>query len=90
MRRTGVVGHHVHGDLDTPLVRGHDQPFDGGHPAEQRIDVTRIGDVVAVVGHRRDGDRAEPDRIDTQLLQIVQPGGHAVQIANAVAVGVGE
>ena len=55
-----------------------------------RIDVARIGDVIAMVGHRRNGDRVEPDRVDPELRQVIQAGGQPVQIADAVAVAVGE
>ena len=57
---------------------------------EQRVDVTRIGDVVAVVGHRRDHHRVQPDRVDAERLEVVQPGGHAVEVTDTVAVAVHE
>jgi len=67
-----------------------DEPLDRCHPTEQRVDVTGIGDVVAVVGHRRDGDRVEPDGVHTQLFQMVQPGRQTVQVTDTVAVAVRE
>ena len=85
-----MVGHQVHRDLDAARVRGLDQPVQRLHAAEQRVDVARIGDVVAVVGHRRHHHRVEPDRVDAERLEVVQPGGHAVEVADAVAVAVAE
>ena len=38
-----------------------DQPVQRLHPAEQRVDVTRIRHIVAVVGHRRHHHRVQPD-----------------------------
>ncbi|CKQ34450.1 Uncharacterised protein [Mycobacterium tuberculosis] len=90
VRRTGVVGHHVHGDFDALPVCRSDQPFERRHPAEEWVDVAGIGDVVSVVCHRRDGDRVDPDRVDTELLQVVKPARQPVQVAHPVAVAVGE
>ena len=58
--------------------------------AEQRVDVARVGDVVAVVGHRRHHDRVQPDRVDAEAAQIVEVGSDAVEVADAVAVAVAE
>ena len=90
MRRAGVVGHQVHRHLDAPCVRRLDQPVQRRHPAEERVDVARVGDVVAVVGHRRHHHRVQPDRVDAQRLEVVQPGGDAVEVTDAVAVAVAE
>lgn len=48
VRRTGVVGHHVHGDFDALPVCRSDQPFERRHPAEEWVDVAGIGDAVSV------------------------------------------
>ena len=58
--------------------------------AEQRVDVAVVGDVVAEVGHRRGEERRQPDRLDLQRVEMVEVGGDAAQVADAVAVGVGE
>src|SRR5262249_39049307 len=47
-----------------------------------------VGDVVAEVGHRRWEDGRDPDGIDAQPLQVVQPLGDARQVAYAVVIGV--
>src|SRR5690606_37902358 len=73
-----------------PPVGLGEQVVDVGEGAEQRVDRPVVGDVVAAVGHRRGVERAQPDRVDPQLDQVVEPGGHARQVAHAVAVGVGE
>ena len=69
---------------------GRDQAFQRVEPAEQGIDVAGIGDVVAVVGHRRDRHRAEPDRVDAQGLQVVEVLADAVEVTDAVTVAVAE
>ena len=58
--------------------------------AEQRVDVLVVADVVAVVVHRRAVDRRQPDHVDAQLGQVVQPLGDAGDVAGPVAVAVGE
>ena len=61
-----------------------------GQGAEDRVDVAVVGDVVAGVGLRGRVERRQPDRVDAELGQGAQPGGDAGQVADAVAVGVGE
>jgi hypothetical protein len=88
--RAGVVGHQVHRHLHAQPVSGVRQPVQRLDAAEQRVDIARIRDVVAVVGHRRDHHRVEPDRVHAQRLEVIQRGGHAAQVADAVAVAVAE
>src|SRR5439155_14892520 len=40
------------------------------------------------VGHRRGEDRREPERVDAEPVQVVEPAGDAAQVADAVAVAV--
>ncbi|SKZ34891.1 Uncharacterised protein [Mycobacteroides abscessus subsp. abscessus] len=54
---TGVVGDQVHDDLDVVAVRRGDEPVHGDRSTEKRIDLARVGHVVAVVRHRRSGHR---------------------------------
>src|SRR5690606_6259915 len=49
-----------------------------------------VGDVVAVVVHRRREERRHPDDVDPQPREVVEALEHAAQVADAVAVGVGE
>ena len=58
--------------------------------AEHRLDVPRVGDVVAVVGHRRGVEGRDPQGVDAQVGQVGQPAADAGQVADAVAVPVGE
>jgi hypothetical protein len=67
-----------------------DQSLKSRKAAEQCVHIARISHVVAMVGHRRHHDRAEPHRVDAQLVQVVQPRRHTVQVTDAVAVAVSE
>src|SRR5262249_34951294 len=49
-----------------------------------------VGDVVAVVASRRRLERGEPERVDAQALEIVEPATEPFEIAAAVAVAVHE
>ena len=86
----GVVGHEVDDHPDAQLVRVGDQRVGVGERAEDRLDVAVVADVVAGVRHRRRVERADPHGVDAQLAQVRQAGADAGQVADAVAVGVGE
>ena len=44
-----------------------------GQRAEQRVDVAVVADVVAEVRHRRAVERRDPDRVDAQPRQVIEP-----------------
>jgi hypothetical protein len=56
--------------------------------AVTRIDAVIVGDVVAVVLARGGLERHQPDRGDAEALQIIEPPQQALEVANAVAIGV--
>ena len=72
-----------------PCARG-EQRVEVGERAEERVDVAVVGDVVAGVGLRRHVERGEPDRVDAEFGEVVEVLGDTRQVADAVAVGVGE
>ena len=86
----GVVRDDVGDQLDAGGVQR------GGHlvevlqGAELRVHVAVVVDVVAAVGERRGVERAEPDGVDPEFLQVRDLGGDALDVAQAVTVGIGE
>ncbi len=86
----GVVGHQVDDDAQVQLVGPGHQGVGVGQRAEQRVDVAVVGDVVAVVVLRRGVERRDPQRVDTQLGEVGEPRRDAGEVADAVAVAVGE
>ena len=58
--------------------------------AEDRVDVAVVGDVVAGILLRGSLERAQPQRIDAELDEVVEVRGDAGQVADAVAGAVGE
>lgn len=85
-----VVGDDVEQHLDAQPPGGRHQPVELGEVAEERVDVAVVGDVVAVVGLRGGVEGAQPDPVDTQLLQVRQSGADSGEIADAVAGAVQE
>ena len=83
-----VVRHEVEHQLHAAAMDLGDQLVEIGERAEDRVDVGVIGNVVAEVGHRRRIDRRQPDGIDAEPLQVVEPRKNSRQVANAVAVRV--
>src|ERR1700691_5085723 len=84
----GVVEDQIHNDADVALVRFGDKAVEVGEGAVLRVDVGVVGDVVAEVDLRRRIDGGEPDGVDAERLEIVEARGDAVEVADAVAVGV--
>src|ERR1035438_4083651 len=71
-----------------PLAGLGDQAVKVGQGAVLGVYILVIRDVIAEVDLRRGIAGSEPDGVNAQLLQVVQPRGNAVQVADAVAVRV--
>ena len=86
----GVVGHQVDDHLQPQGVRLGQQRVRVGQRPEDRLDVAVVAHVVARVRHRRRVERADPHGVDAQFAQVRQARADPGQIADPVAVGVGE
>jgi hypothetical protein len=86
----GVVDHEVHHEPHPAVVRRCQQAVEVRERPEHRIDVLVVGDVVAVVVLRRRIHRREPQHVDAEAGEVVEPPLDAAQIADPVAVGVRE
>ena len=86
----GVVGHEVEQHAQPAVVRGRHQRVEVGERAEARVDRRVVGDVVAEVLHRRVVDRRQPDGVDAEPHEVVEPLRDPPQVADAVAVRVRE
>ena len=86
----GVVDDEVHDQAHAATVQSLDEGVEVGQGSEEGVDVLVVGDVVAVVVLRGAVDGAEPHDVDAQLVEVVEAGGDAGDVADAVAVGVGE
>lgn len=86
----GVVRDHVEQDAEPAGVRGGEHPVEVGQGAQRRVDGAVVGDVVARVEPRRPVAGGQPERVHAEVDEVVQPGRQAGEVAEAVAVGVGE
>ena len=84
----GVVDDEIDDDADAALPAAMGELDEVAERAVARIDAVIVGDVVAVVRAGRGLERHQPDRGDAEALQIIQPPQQALEIADAVAIGV--
>jgi hypothetical protein len=84
----GVVRHEIENDLQAARMRRRDQRVEIGERAEHRIDIGIVRDIVAEVRHRRGIDRRDPDGVSAELDQMIEPRRDALQVTDAVTVGV--
>ncbi|MNZ99622.1 hypothetical protein D3C78_1189560 [compost metagenome] len=82
--RHDEIDHHA----DAETVGFRDQPVEIGQCAEHRIDIDIVRDVVTEILHRRGEERRNPDGVRAETGNMRQPVGDALEIADAVAIGV--
>ena len=86
----GVVDDQLGDDADAARVRLVDEALEVVQRAVARMDVLVVGDVVAVVAQRRRIERQQPERVDAELLEVVELLRQAGEVADAVVVAVEE
>src|SRR3954447_3877859 len=86
----GVVGDEVDDHADAAAVRLAHELDEVPRRAEPGGDVVVVADVVAVVAQRAGLERRQPERIDAEALEVVEPAGEPLEVATAVAVAVHE
>jgi hypothetical protein len=84
----GGVDHQVHDQRDAALVQPLEHRVEIGHRPHLGHDGAVVADVVAVVVVGGLVDRVEPHDVHAQALDVVEPGGDAPEVADAVAVAV--
>jgi len=82
--------HDVDDDAQVEPVSVCDQRVEVDERPELRIDVDVVRDVVTVIHPRRRIERCQPDPVDAQVAQVGQARADPPEIADAVAVGIGE
>ena len=86
----GVVGHQVDEQAHAAVVHGCDEVVEVVEGAEAGVDTGVVGDVVAEVGHRRGVEGGDPHDVDAEVGEVVEAGGQAREVTDAVTVGVRE
>lgn len=81
----GVVGYKVENNFEAALLGFVQQAVEGGQIAKHGVDIAVVGDIVAEVGHGAGEDGRNPDGVDAEIDQIVEPVDDALQVADAVA-----
>ena len=85
-----MVDHEIEQDPNVPLLRFGQKPVEIRHGAELRIDALIIGNVVAEIDLGRREKRRDPDTVHAEFFQIIEVPGDAIEVADAVPVGVAE
>lgn len=85
---TSMVHHQIHQKLHTPVMAALDQFLDIRDRAVLIGDTVVVGNVISHIDLRRLVGRTEPDDIHAQLLDVVELGHDAGDVADAVIVGV--
>ena len=85
-----MVGDDVEHDADVALPGSGQRAVEVVERAVVGFDVEVVGDVVPVIRLRRGEARREPDGIDTQITDVVEMAADPLEVADAVAVAVGE
>ena len=83
-----MADHLIDDHFQPQFMRPHHQRVEIRQRAELRIDVTVVADVIAHIVHRRGEKRRQPDRINAQRGDMLQPRGDPRQIADAIAIAV--
>src|ERR1700687_59542 len=84
----GVIGHQIHDHPDMAFFSFAYQPVEIRHFPVKGIDGGVIGNVVTEIDEWRRIHGADPDGIDAQVANIIQPRSYPVDITDAIAVGV--
>ena len=86
MRDRRMVGDKVENDFELSAMRFLNEAVESFERAEDRINPAIISDIIAEIMHGRGIDRRNPDRVDAEPEEIVQPPPDPVEIADAIAV----
>ena len=84
----GVTGDQIEQHVDPALARGDHQRIEVTQGAERRVDTLVVGNVVAEVVHRRGIEGRDPQGVDPEPTQVVEPRLDPGKIPDSVAVGI--
>ena len=84
----GVIDDEIDDDANAALLAAMGELDEVAERAVARIDAVIVRDVVAIVLAGRGLKRHQPDRGDAEPVKIIEPAQQALEIADAVAVGV--
>ena len=80
-----VAGDEVEEDANPALLRRRNELVEVVQGAELRVHVVVVGDVVAPVGVRGGEGGGQPDAVDAQPFEVLEPRGDPGEISDAVS-----
>jgi hypothetical protein len=86
----GVIDDQIDQDSHAPLLRTVGEFDEFAQRPKARINVVVIGDVITCIAIGRDLERHEPNRRDTQAMQIIEPACQSLEVADTVSVRIHE
>lgn len=86
----GIVRHDIDDDFDASFVCGCNHGVEVVHGSQTRIDIAIVDDVVAAVRQVGGVERAQPDGVHAERLEIGDFLGDACDVAKSITVGVFE
>ena len=86
----GVVEHQLGDDPEAAAVGLFDEGAEVVERPDVGMDVGIVGDVISVVAPGRRIDGQEPERIDAQVLEVIELRGQSRKIADSVAIRIHE
>src|SRR6476619_7987247 len=84
----GVIDHEFSNNAQPTLVCRVEKGTEIVKRAVVRIDVEIVGDVIAVILQGRRIKREQPDRADTEFLEIIELLDQSTKIANPIRVAI--
>ncbi len=85
-----VVRHNVDDELDPGAVQCVNHPIELLKRSDPRVDVAVVVNVVPAVRERGRVERTQPDGVDTQGDEVIDPGDDPFQVTHPVAVAIGK
>ena len=83
-----MVRYEVKDDLDASRVSGLKQRIEVREGSEKGMDGAVVANVVAEVPHRRGKDRRDPDRVDSEIHEMLKSRRNPFEITDAVSIRV--
>ena len=84
----GMVRHEIKDDLEAACVRELKKRIEVRERAEKGVDGAVVANVIPKVSHRRGKDRGDPNRVDSEIDQVLQSERNPLEIADAVPIRV--
>jgi hypothetical protein len=85
-----VIENKVHNQSNPTLTCFRLQPIEVGHGPKLRVDTTKIRNVIAEINLRRGIEGCYPDRIDSEIVQVIEVLCDSVEVSDSVAIRITE